>query len=139
MQDEQIDATTHVIDLDDVTEHYTARELSESVVELIKSGKKDFVVDIRRATFLDAARSPLEALTSLEPRLRSAGASIALVADEHARKIFEITALDQRFQVYGSLDEALAAIRGRAQVRSSGKAGGRPARRTPKKRHGPRP
>ena len=37
MHDEQIDATTHVIDPDDVTDQYTARELNEGVVGLIDS------------------------------------------------------------------------------------------------------
>jgi anti-sigma B factor antagonist len=109
IQDEEIDAATHVIELGGEVDLYTAPEFKERMVELIESGKKQIVVDLSQATFIDS--TTLGVLVGGVKRLRPAGGSLALVCtDQNITKIFEITGLDRVFPIHGSRDEALASV-----------------------------
>jgi anti-sigma B factor antagonist len=109
IQDEEIDSTTHVIELGGEVDLYTAPEFKEKMVELIESGKKQLVVDLSQATFIDS--TTLGVLVGGVKRLRPAGGSLALVCtDQNITKIFEITGLDRVFPIHGSRDEALQAV-----------------------------
>ena len=88
---------------------YTAPEFKERMVELIESGKKQIVVDLSKATFIDS--TTLGVLVGGVKRLRPAGGSLALVCtDENITKIFEITGLDRVFPIHSSREEALDAV-----------------------------
>ena len=79
------------------------------MVELIESGKKQIVVDLSKATFIDS--TTLGVLVGGVKRLRPAGGSLALVCtDDNITKIFEITGLDRVFPIHSSREEALAAV-----------------------------
>jgi len=109
INDEQIDADTHVIELGGEIDLYTAPEFKERMVELIESGKKQIVVDLSKATFIDS--TTLGVLVGGVKRLRPSGGSLALVCtDENITKIFEITGLDRVFPIHSSRDDALAAL-----------------------------
>ena len=54
IEDEAIDDVTHVIELGGEVDLYTAPEFKERMVELIESGKKQIVVDLSKATFIDS-------------------------------------------------------------------------------------
>jgi hypothetical protein len=54
IEDEAIDDSTHVIELGGEVDLYTAPEFKERMVELIESGKKQIVVDLSKATFIDS-------------------------------------------------------------------------------------
>ena len=117
IEDEAIDDTTHVIELGGEVDLYTAPEFKERMVELIESGKKQIVVDLSKATFIDS--TTLGVLVGGVKRLRPAGGSLALVCtDQNITKIFEITGLDRVFPIHSSRDEALAAV-AQQQQRSS--------------------
>ena len=106
IDDESIDAETHVIELGGEVDLYTAPEFKERMVELIESGKKQIVVDLSKATFIDS--TTLGVLVGGVKRLRPSGGSLALVCtDQNISKIFEITGLDRVFPIYKSRDEAL--------------------------------
>ena len=106
--DEEIDGGTHVIELGGEVDLSTAPEFKERLVELIEAGKKQIVVDLSKATFIDS--TTLGVLVGGVKRLRPAGGSLALVCtDENITKIFEITGLDRVFPIHGSRDEALQA------------------------------
>ena len=106
IQDEAIDDTTHVIELGGEVDLYTAPEFKERMVELIESGKKQIVVDLSKATFIDSTT-----LGGGVKRLRPAGGQLALVCtDENITKIFEITGLDRVFPIHSSREEALDAV-----------------------------
>ncbi len=106
IQDEAVDDTTHVIELGGEVDLYTAPEFKERMVELIESGKKQIVVDLSKATFIDS--TTLGVLVGGVKRLRPAGGSLALVCtDENITKIFEITGLDRVFPIHSSREEAL--------------------------------
>ena len=109
IQDEAIDDATHVIELGGEVDLYTAPEFKERMVELIESGKKQIVVDLSKATFIDS--TTLGVLVGGVKRLRPAGGSLTLVCtDDNITKIFEITGLDRVFPIHGSRDEALQAV-----------------------------
>ena len=113
INDEEIDETTHVIELGGEVDLYTAPEFKERMVQLIESGKKQIVVDLSQATFIDS--TTLGVLVGGVKRLRPAGGSLALVCtDENITKIFEITGLDRVFPIHASRDEALATVRSEA-------------------------
>jgi anti-sigma B factor antagonist len=109
IEDQEIDAQTHVIVLGGEIDLYTAPEFKERMVELIEGGKNRIVVDLSDATFIDS--TTLGVLVGGVKRLRPAGGSLALVCtDQNITKIFEITGLDRVFPIHATRDEALAAL-----------------------------
>ena len=109
INDQEIDSGTHVIELGGEVDLYTAPEFKERMVELIESGKKQIVVDLSKATFIDS--TTLGVLVGGVKRLRPNGGQLSLVcADRNITKIFEITGLDKVFPIYESRDEAVAQI-----------------------------
>jgi anti-sigma B factor antagonist len=110
IQEEDIDATTHLIKLRGEIDLYTAPAFRERVVQLIASGKKHIVLDPSKVTFVDASNPP-GVLMEDAKRLQSAGGSISLVwIDQNVRRVYEITGLDRAFPVHSSRDAALAAL-----------------------------
>ena len=109
IQDEEIDSDTHVIELGGEVDLYTAPEFKERMVQVIEQGKKQVVVDLSKATFIDS--TTLGVLVGGVKRLRPAGGSLVIVcSDQNICKIFEITGLDRVFPIHGSREEALQAI-----------------------------
>ena len=109
IDDESIDAETHVIELGGEVDLYTAPEFKERMVELIDAGKTHIVVDLSEATFIDS--TTLGVLVGGVKRLRPSGGSLALVCtDQNISKIFEITGLDRVFPIHGSREEALRSV-----------------------------
>jgi anti-sigma B factor antagonist len=109
IQDEEIDAQTHVIELGGEIDLYTAPEFKERMVELIDGGKENIVVDLSKATFIDS--TTLGVLVGGVKRLRPKGGSLALVCtDQNISKIFEITGLDRVFAIHATREEALASF-----------------------------
>jgi anti-sigma B factor antagonist len=109
IKDVEIDEQTHVIELGGEVDLYTAPEFKERMVQLIEEGKKQIVVDLSQATFIDS--TTLGVLVGGVKRLRPQGGSLTLVcSDENITKIFEITGLDRVFPIHPSRDEALASV-----------------------------
>lgn len=109
IHDEEVDAETHVIELGGEVDLYTAPEFKERMVQVIDGGKKQVVVDLSKATFIDS--TTLGVLVGGVKRLRPVGGSLALVcSDQNILKIFEITGLDRVFPIHNSRDEALAGV-----------------------------
>ena len=109
IHDEEVDAETHVIELGGEVDLYTAPEFKERMVQVIDGGKKQVVVDLSKATFIDS--TTLGVLVGGVKRLRPVGGSLALVcSDQNILKIFEITGLDRVFPIHGSREEALTGV-----------------------------
>jgi anti-sigma B factor antagonist len=109
IQDEEIDEQTHIIALGGEIDLYTAPEFKERMVQLIDGGKKQIVVDLSEATFIDS--TTLGVLVGGVKRLRPAGGSLALVCtDQNISKIFEITGLDRVFAIHATRGEALESL-----------------------------
>jgi anti-sigma B factor antagonist len=86
---------------------YTAPRLRERLTELMDSGARKMIVDLGTVEFLDS--TGLGVLVGAHKRLRASGGSLALVCTrEPLLKIFRITALDQVFPLYSSVEAATA-------------------------------
>ncbi len=91
---------------------YTAPRLRERLIELVEGGSRHVVVDLSRVEFLDS--TGLGVLVGALKRLRAASGTFGLVcAKEPLLKIFRITALDQVFPIYPSVEAATSATDGR--------------------------
>ena len=79
--------------------------LRERLIELVDGGAPHVVVDLGRVEFLDS--TGLGVLVGALKRLRAAGGTFGLVcAKEPLLKIFRITALDQVFPLYPTVEAA---------------------------------
>ena len=84
---------------------YTAPRLRERLIELVDGGATQVVVDLGRVDFLDS--TGLGVLVGALKRLRAAGGGLSLVCDkEPLLKIFRITALDQVFPLFPTVEAA---------------------------------
>jgi anti-sigma B factor antagonist len=113
INDEAIDDETHVIELGGEVDLYTAPEFKERMVQVIEDGKKQVVVDLSSATFIDS--TTLGVLVGGVKRLRPSGGTLSLVcSDQNIVKIFEITGLDRVFPIHETREQALASAGGDA-------------------------
>ncbi len=109
IEDRQIDAETHVIELGGEVDLYTAPEFKERMVQVIDAGRRRLVVDLSRASFIDS--TTLGVLVGGVKRLRDVDGSLVIVcSDPSILKIFEITGLDRIFPIHASQEEALEAV-----------------------------
>ena len=76
---------------------YTAPVLRERLDEQISAGRRHLVVDLQGVTFMDST-----GLGVLVGRLK------LVCTSERILKVFAITGLDKVFQIFDSIDEALA-------------------------------
>ncbi|HEX5741617.1 MAG TPA: STAS domain-containing protein [Pilimelia sp.] len=87
---------------------YTAPRLREELLALIDAGTRKIVVDLGRVDFLDS--TGLGVLVGAMKKLRGVEGTFGLVCTkEPLLKIFRITALDQVFPLYDSVDAATSA------------------------------
>ena len=106
IQDEEIDADTHVIELGGEVDLYTAPEFKQQLLDVIGKGAKEVIVDFSKTTFIDS--TTLGVLVGGVKRLRPNDGQLSLVcSDRNITKIFEITGLDRVFTIYGTRNEAL--------------------------------
>ena len=97
--DDEVDATTHVVDVAGEVDLYSAPELKEHVLSAIDSGKTRIVVDLSKATFIDS--TTLGVLVGARKRLREHEGALAVVcADDDKLGLFEMTGLDRVFSIH---------------------------------------
>ena len=103
---EELEGQTYVIALGGEVDLYTAPEFKQQLLEVIRQGAKDVVVDFSDTTFIDS--TTLGVLVGGVKRLRTNDGRLSLVcADRNITKIFEITGLDRVFTIYATRDEAV--------------------------------
>jgi anti-sigma B factor antagonist len=106
---EQLGDDSYVIALTGEVDLYTAPEFKQQLLEVIGNGGKQVVVDFTNTTFIDS--TTLGVLVGGVKRLRTNDGQLSLVSsDRNITKIFEITGLDRVFTIYGTRDDAVAAI-----------------------------
>ena len=87
---------------------YTAPVLREHLDEHISAGRHDLVVDLGGVSFM--ASTGLGVLVGRLKLVRAANGTLRLVcSSERILSVFSITGLDKVFQIFPSVDEALAA------------------------------
>jgi anti-sigma B factor antagonist len=109
VSDEDIDETTHVVEVGGEVDLYSAPELKEHVLTAIDRGRTKIVVDLTNATFIDS--TTLGVLVGARKRLREHDGALAVVcADDDKLGLFEMTGLDRVFSIHADRAAALAAV-----------------------------
>jgi anti-sigma B factor antagonist len=101
-----------VIDVQGEIDMYTAPRLRELLIDLVIKGSYQLVVDLDKVGFLDS--TGLGVLVGGLRRVRAHDGSLDLVCtQQRILKIFRITGLTEVFGIYETVDQAIAATKGR--------------------------
>ena len=99
-----------VIEVSGEIDVYTAPRLREKIIALVDAGHYRLIVDMERVEFLDS--TGLGVLVGGLKRVRAHDGGIDLVCTQgRILRIFRITGLSKVFDIYNSVDEAVAARR----------------------------
>ena len=110
VEDEEIDAATHVVGVEGEVDLYSAPQLKRHVISAIDGGKSHIIVDLSKASFIDS--TTLGVLVGARKRLRAHGGALAVVCpDPDQLGLFEMTGLDRVFSIHPDRDSALMAVR----------------------------
>jgi anti-sigma B factor antagonist len=109
VDDEEVDATTQVVDVAGEVDLYSAPELKAHVLDAIESGKTRIVVDLTNTTFIDS--TTLGVLVGARKRLREYDGTLAVVCPDNDKLgLFEMTGLDRVFSIHSERSAALAEL-----------------------------
>jgi anti-sigma B factor antagonist len=109
VEDSEIDATTHVVEVTGELDLYSAPELKMHVLQAIDAGKTRIVVDLTKSTFIDS--TTLGVLVGARKRLREHDGSLAVVCpDPEKLALFEMTGLDRVFSIHEDRTAAITAV-----------------------------
>jgi anti-sigma B factor antagonist len=87
----------------------TAPQLRQEAVRLTTAGHVHLVIDLSGVDFLDS--TGLGVIVGVLKRARTHGGELAVAgAENHVRKVFEITRLSDVLPMYATVDEACAAM-----------------------------
>ena len=101
-----------VIDVQGEIDMHTAPRLRELLIDLVSKGSYQLVVDLDKVGFLDS--TGLGVLVGGLRRVRAHDGSLDLVCtQQRILKIFRITGLTEVFGIYETVDQAIAATKGR--------------------------
>ena len=92
----------------------TAPKLRQHVVNVTNDRPKGLVLDLNNVDFIDS--TGLGVMVGAAKRMRMAGGGFRIVCSQaHLVELFELTRLDEVFDLYEELDVALADIEGDSQ------------------------
>lgn len=115
LSQEALDDERHIVAVRGEIDLFTAPELKSALADAIEEGRLRIVVDLSETTFLDS--TALGVLIGAVKRLRTREGRLTIVnTDDNIAKTFEITGLDQIFQISATRDEAIAALDGDPQA-----------------------
>ena len=101
-----------VIDVHGEIDMYTAPRLRELLIDLVGKGSYQLVVNLDKVGFLDS--TGLGVLVGGLRRVRAHDGSLDLVCTQpRILKILKITGLTEAFDIYQTVDQAIAATKGR--------------------------
>ena len=87
-----------------------ATDFKERMAELIASGNSKIVLDLSKVEFIDS--SGLGAIVSSLKRMGGRGDLVVCGLQETTMTMFRLTRMDRVFQVFGSEQQAVSALRG---------------------------
>ncbi|MGW0819280.1 STAS domain-containing protein [Streptomyces viridiviolaceus] len=97
-----------VVEIRGEADVYTVPRIREHVINHIEQGRRRFIVDLRRVTFMDS--TGLGVLVGILKRIRAHEGDLRLaIASREIHQIFRITGLHRVFPIYDSVDAALSA------------------------------
>ena len=101
-----------VVDVEGEIDIYTAPRLRELLTDLVSKDNYQLVVNMDKVEFLDS--TGLGVLAGGLKRVRAHDGSLDLVCTrERILKIFKITGLTKVFGIHETVDQAIAAMKGR--------------------------
>ena len=101
-----------VVDVGGEIDIYTAPRLRELLIDLVSKNSYQLVVNMDKVGFLDS--TGLGVLVGGLKRVRAHDGSLDLVCtQERILKIFRITGLTKAFGIHQTVDQAIAATKGR--------------------------
>ena len=101
-----------VIDVGGEIDIYTAPRLRELLIDLVSKGSYQLVVNMDKVEFLDS--TGLGVLVGGLKRVRAHDGSLDLVCtQQRILRIFKITGLTKVFGIHQTVDQAIAAMKGR--------------------------
>jgi anti-sigma B factor antagonist len=104
------DAQTSVVSVEGELALATAPQLKWTLIDALKAGHNQLVVDLSETTFMDS--TALGVLIGVNRSL-DVGARLAIVCTRsNVLMIFELSGMDGAFEIFPTLDEALAYVRG---------------------------
>jgi anti-sigma B factor antagonist len=107
IRDEEVDARTHVLELEGDLDAHNAPAFKQRLEDVVAAGKIDLVVDMGKLSFIDSIG--LMVLVNGLKSLRSYDGSLALVSTApRLLRPFEITGVAAMFDFFGTREEALA-------------------------------
>jgi anti-sigma B factor antagonist len=87
----------------------TAPQLRQEAVRVAAAGEIQLVIDLSGVDFLDS--TGLGVIVGVLKRVRTHGGDLAIAgAEDHVRKVFEITRISDVVSMYATADEACAAM-----------------------------
>jgi anti-sigma B factor antagonist len=99
-----------VVELQGELDIYTAPQFKEALTQGVQEGATCVIVDLAKVTFLDSIA--LGVVVDGAKAVTARGGTLDIVCtDEHTRRIFTITGLDQILDIYPSRGEALEAAK----------------------------
>jgi anti-sigma B factor antagonist len=111
LQTREVDSRT-IVAVGGEIDVYTAPKLRDKITELVGEGRHNLVIDMEGVDFLDS--TGLGVLVGALKRLRTVNGTFGLVCSkEPLLKIFRITALDQVFPIFPTVEAATSATDGR--------------------------
>ena len=101
-----------VIDVEGEIDIYTAPRLRELLIDLASTDNCQLIVNLGKVKFLDS--TGLGVLVGALKRVRAHDGSLDLVCPQHRLlKMFRITGLTKAFGIHETVDQAIAASKGR--------------------------
>ena len=98
----------NVLPLEGEIDLHVSPRIAASLTQMIASTPKQLVVDLSQVSYIDS--SGLAVLIEGMQNVAAYGGKFSLAGlQESVRPIFEIARLDQVFQIYPTVDDALAA------------------------------
>jgi anti-sigma B factor antagonist len=107
--DEAIDSHAHIISVGGEVDLHAAPDLKERIVGLIEEGKRQLVVDLTDATFIDS--TAIGILVGARNRLLESGGSLEVACShKNVLKVFEITGLERVLSLHLERSDAVSAL-----------------------------
>jgi len=108
IDDEPVDATTHVVAVTGEVDLFTAPEFKQRISAPIDAGRSRVIVDLSAVTFIDS--SSLGVLIAAHKRLKLRDGALVIVCDDRAIvNTFKITGLDGVFEIVPSRADVVPA------------------------------
>ena len=124
LNEESLDAQTHLIAVRGEVHVSTAPEFSERLNDAIAGGKTGVVIDMTGVDFIDSTGLSV-LLNALRRVTRQQGTLALAVSNPTVLRLFEITRLDSTFDILPDREAAIARVR-RGQDTADGNTAGAP-------------